>query len=480
MKHRSLVTSFRLTFTWILIASIIATLITYIFAVLLYFKIQYNNKYPENFYEKQIPKIAAYIREKNTDLLSDKEEKGLKDIISGDGITYRILNSDGNILYGTNKDKIFIGKKELIDKLNTTFMVKGKFAYVVPLDNDGKIEGAVILFYELGTSYQSIKRIVVIIALLSPFVYFIVFTRLFSMLLVKKINLPLQLLIEASRKIREKDLDFEINYRSDNELGKLCNAFSEMKDELKKSLFAQWKIEQERIEMIEALAHDLKTPLSVIRVYSEALIDADFSENEKIEAYLNVIKGNAEKSSNLVMQMQYTSDLENINVALQLRDINLLEFLERKVSYYKLQAKEKEIDIVLKTHGNMEHLAVDTDRLERILDNILSNSLQYTPNKGNIEISVNEEENSIVYEICDSGSGFLQKDLERAFDRFYRGDKARNSEGGHSGLGLYIVKKLVEQLHGSIKIKNTVYGGADVIFRHPNYKSESSYHDMIT
>lgn len=74
----------------------------------------------------------------------------------------------------------------------------------------------------------------------------------------------------------------------------------------------------------------------------------------------------------------------------------------------------------------------------------------------------------------------MQKDLERAFDRFYRGDKARNSEGGHSGLGLYIVKKLVEQLHGSIKIKNTVYGGADVIFRHPNYKNESSYHDMIT
>jgi len=260
-----------------------------------------------------------------------------------------------------------------------------------------EMEHIVILFYELGTSYQSIKRIVVIIALLSPFVYFIVFTRLFSMLLVKKINLPLQLLIEASRKIREKDLDFEINYRSDNELGKLCNAFSEMKDELKKSLFAQWKIEQERIEMIEALAHDLKTPLSVIRVYSEALIDADFSENEKIEAYLNVIKGNAEKSSNLVMQMQYTSDLENIDVALQLRDINLLKFLERKVSYYKLQAKEKEIDIVLKTHGNMEYVAVDTDRLERILDNILSNSLQYTPNKGNIENLTPEEQQNLIY-----------------------------------------------------------------------------------
>ena len=145
--------------------------------------------------------------------------------------------------------------------------------------------------------------------MLSPFLYFIIFTRLFSTLLVKKINLPLQLLIEASQKIKEKDLDFEVNYQSDNELGKLCTAFMEMKDELKKSLFAQWKAEQERIEMIEALAHDLKTPLSIIMSYSEALIDANSIDGERLKIYLNVINENAKKSSNLVMQMQYTSDL---------------------------------------------------------------------------------------------------------------------------------------------------------------------------
>lgn len=75
-----------------------------------------------------------------------------------------------------------------------------------------------------------------------------------------------------------------------------------------------------------------------------------------------------------------------------------------------------------------------------------------------------------MYEICDTGSGFSQKDMEKAFDRFYRGDKARSSEGGHSGLGLYIVKKLVEQLHGSVIIKNTVFKGADIIFWHPVYR----------
>ena len=147
--------------------------------------------------------------------------------------------------------------------------------------------------------------------------------------------------------------------------------------------------------MIEALAHDLKTPLSVIRVYSEALIDADFSENEKIEAYLNVIKGNAEKSSNLVMQMQYTSDLENANTNSVLRNVNLTEFLKKKISQYRFQAKQKEIDIVLNINSDLGCVMLDIDRLERILDNIFSNSLQYTPYKGRIKFFVNKENNKI-------------------------------------------------------------------------------------
>lgn len=472
VKEHSLVKSFRRTFLMILISGILATLLTYIIAILLYFGIQDIGKYPENFYEKQIPKIEAYIREKNMDLLYVKGESGLNNIIkgNGNGITYQVLSSDCEVLYGTYKDRVIAGTGELIDKLNTTFVLEGKFAYVVPIENNTNIEGAVILLYKLGNPYKNIRIIIAVIAMLSPFLYFIIFTRLFSTLLVKKINLPLQLLIEASQKIKEKDLDFEVNYQSDNELGKLCTAFIEMKDELKKSLFAQWKAEQERIEMIEALAHDLKTPLSIIMSYSEALIDANSIDGERLKIYLNVINENAKKSSNLVMQMQYTSDLENADINLVLRNVNLTEFLERKISQYRLQAKQKEIDIALNINSDLGYVMSDTDRLERILDNIFSNSLQYTPNKGSIKFFVNKENNKIVYEICDTGSGFTQKDMDKAFDRFYRGDKARSSEGGHSGLGLYIVKKLVEQLHGSVIIKNTVFKGADIIFWHPVYR----------
>lgn len=121
---------------------------------------------------------------------------------------------------------------------------------------------------------------VIVIAMFSPFLYVIGFTIWLSKQFVKNINQPLHLLIDASKKIKEKDLDFEIDYYSDNELGKLCSAFSEMKDELKNSLSAQWKMEQERVEMVEALAHDLKSPLSIVLGYTDALIGNNTDDNE--------------------------------------------------------------------------------------------------------------------------------------------------------------------------------------------------------
>ena len=112
------------------------------------------------------------------------------------------------------------------------------------------------------------------------------------------------------------------------------------------------------------------------------------------------------------------------------------------------------------------NVELDKERITRILDNIISNSLQYTPDNGAINITVTSEKNMIFYKICDSGCGFSAKDLKKAFDKFYRGDEARQTQGGHSGLGLYIVKKLLDQINGSIQIENTESGGACVLFSH--------------
>lgn len=472
MKNQSLIAQFRHTFIFIIIASIVATVITYVFAIYLYIYSLNKDIYPPNYYERQVPRIEKYINEKNIALLSQSNEEGLKRTIRGDDMLYQVVDNNGNILYGTNPKKLFKTKEELFNNFINKTVRKGGYIHTVPIKGDnGKIEGAVILFYQVKITFANIRGrfvfAVIIMALFFPFLYIVGFTRWLSKRFVKNINQPLHLLIDASKKIKEKDLDFEIDYYSDNELGKLCSAFSEMKDELKGSLSAQWKMEQERVEMVEALAHDLKSPLSIILGYTDALIGNNTDDNEKLHRYLTVIRENTEKSAALVQKMQYTSDLEKSNIQLNLVPINLPEFLRQKVQDYELQAHQKEVELILKMQGNIQSpIQIDVDRLTRIFDNIISNSLQYTPSGGNISITVKDEKNCISYEICDSGRGFSSKDLKKALDKFYRGDEARQTKGGHSGLGLYIVKQLVEQLGGSVKIENSKSGGACVKFWH--------------
>lgn len=472
MKNQSLATQFRRTFIFIIIASIVATVITYVFAFYLFIYSLNKDIYPPNYYERQVPRIKKYIDEKNIALLSQSNEEGLKRTIRGDGMLYQVVDDNGNILYGNNPKKPFKTKEELFNNFINTTVRKGGYIYTVPIKGtNGKIEGAVILFYQVKMTFaNSMGRLtfaVIVIAMFSPFLYVIGFTIWLSKQFVKNINQPLHLLIDASKKIKEKDLDFEIDYYSDNELGKLCSAFSEMKDELKNSLSAQWKMEQERVEMVEALAHDLKSPLSIVLGYTDALIGNNTDDNEKLHRYLTVIRENTEKSAALVQKMQYTSDLEKSNIQSNPVPINLPEFLVQKVQDYELQAHQKDVELILKMYGNIQSpIQIDLDRLTRIFDNIISNSLQYTPSGGNISIIAKAEKNCISYEICDSGSGFSSKDLKKALDKFYRGDEARQTKGGHSGLGLYIVKQLVEQLGGSVKIENSKSGGACVKFWH--------------
>lgn len=475
IKNQSLSAQFRRTLFLIIITSVLASLITYAGMIMFFIRaLNNNNIYGENYYEQQIPEIEKYIHKKNTTILSPSNAEDLNNMIHGDGLFYQVVDNDSNFIYGTYEKQVFKTKEELFSKLNTKIMDSGNFVKVVPvIDESGKIEGAVLFAYQLKLTYANGNENVhwkddrvIMIALLSPFIYIIGFTILFSRILAKNINRPLKLLMDSSQKIKEKNLDFEIDYYENNELGKLCSAFSEMKDELKKSLSAQWKIEQERVEMVEALAHDLKSPLSIVKVYSEALVD-DTEISEEQHQYLAVIEANVDKSVSLVQQMQYTSELEKSCIQLQLVPINLAEFLERKVYYYELEARKKEISILLNIQSDIEEpVLIDIEKLERIFDNIVSNSLQYTPAGGEIKISAKAEKEYMSYEICDSGTGFSAKDMHKVFEKFYRGDEARQTEGGHSGLGLYIVKQLVEMLGGSIRIESAKCGGACVIFQH--------------
>ena len=473
MKKPSLAAQFRHTFILIFVAFIAATALSYALSLYLFLHAQYRDIYPANYYEQQLPGIETYIRAQNTALLKPASEAGLKGSIHGEGMLYLVVDAEGNALYGTNSEKPFETKEELVGSfMNATVVHGGYYIHTVPITDDGeKTAGAVLLFYKIKPTFINGRGRLIYTAatllLFAPALYFVGFVILFSKFFAKKVNYPLQLLIDASKKIKEKNLDFEIDYHADNELGKLCGAFSEMQKELKSSLSTQWQMEQERIEMVDALAHDLKSPISVILGYTDALLEEHQNEGEALCRYLSVIKKNAEKSAGLVQQMQYTSELEGAGVPLCPVPVNLPAFLTQKVEDYQLQAGQKKIALTLDMQESAHiSVQVDANRLARILDNILSNSLQYTPAEGSIRLSIRCENETVFYEIRDTGSGFTPEDLKKAFDRFYRGDKARQTNGGHSGLGLSIARRLAEQLGGAIQIENTKSGGACVRFWH--------------
>ncbi|MHA6529693.1 sensor histidine kinase [Paenibacillus sp. BAC0078] len=472
MNRKPLKTQFQLTFTFIILCSVVATVITYALAIMLYMRVENKLVYPGNHYEKRLPAIESYIKQEKSALLDPSARQALEAVIPGEGIHYQVVDGDARKIYGTLEDVKVPDSEALYKLFNETSRMQGGYVVTVPIiESGGVIKGAVMLSYGLQPTYVHKSgnwwlTVIFIGALLSPFIYIILFTLLFSRLFTNNINKPLRLLMEAARKIKEKDLDFEIGYHSDNELGRLCGAFEEMKAELQQSLSAQWRMEQERVEMVEALAHDLKAPLSIISGYTEALIDSGAGD-EKQQRYLGVIRENADKSSELVRQMQYTSDLERTDSVLQAQTFELAPFLERKMKVYELEAGRKGIEMLLQMAAAAGiSIYTDADLLERILDNVVMNSLEYTPDGGVISVSVKTEGYRIFYEIRDTGPGFSRRDLEKAMQKFYRGDDARGSRDGHSGLGLYIAGQLAAKLGGSIQLSNAPAGGACVVVEH--------------
>lgn len=436
-KKGSLVREFRYTAVKIVAVTAVTALLTVRAAGVLFYRSLYRDIYPSNYYEQQIPDLTAWVREQNDKLLSEEGARTLADRLGEGGILYLVADAQGKVI-GKNMPFAPYGSAEELFRnyMNPGLSVyEGYYIRTVPLVQNDRTAGAVL------------------------------FTLYFSKRYTGKINRPLKLLSEAAVKIGERDLDFTIDYHADNELGMLCDAFAKMQEELKKSLSAQWDMEQKRTEMVAALAHDLKSPLSLIMVYVEALEEDYREDGGELSEFLSVIRENAEKGAALVRQMQITADLDQPGAGIQTEPVNIRAFLEGQVQAYRLQAEREQVEIQLAVSEEVPSL-VDTDRerLVRILDNLISNSLQYTPAGGRITLSAERCGDFIRYTVEDTGCGFDARDLKKAFDRFYRGDEARGTKGAHAGLGLFIVKQLAGQLGGDAEVGNTEAGGARVTF----------------
>ncbi|KNF09393.1 His kinase A [Gottschalkia purinilytica] len=467
IKRLSFKKQFIWNFIFIIVCSLTLSILTY---SLFFILIDIGAILPSNYYEQKVPDIINYVEEKSELLLNKTEKKNLENKIPLEGIEYAVLDDSLSYIYGTFKNVNIENKDIIYDNNEKVFYGQNVIRYI-PIKKESSIKGVVILSYKLTPTARNPKYNFLIsnefLLILSPFIYIIFFTWLFSRQFSKNINKPINNLITASEKIREQNLNFTIDYDEPNELGELCQSFENMKNELSISLNRQWNIEQERKDMISAIAHDLRTPLTIIKGHIEVLQESNLNNKERLKQYLNTIEENTLRAINLIKDMNSVSEVDNIDFELSPSLTNVIEFIDKKIIDYKSLLNKKHIDFNVSVEDmrkNNDFMNIDSYRISQILDNIIFNSFRFTPEYGTISLRIYIQNKKITFHIKDNGFGFSSADLKNVFKKFYCGDSTRSKEKGHSGLGLYISKCLIEKHKGHISVQNNEEDGAYVKF----------------
>ena len=291
---------------------------------------------------------------------------------------------------------------------------------------------------------------------------------LFGRKLRINILVPIRKLTWASKNINNNNLEFELSYDYQNEFQDVIVSFEQMRQTLKESLNEQWKIEQQQKELISSLAHDLRSPLTLIKGHVEMLQDGAYRYEDRCVKYLNVLEGATSRAILLVEDLNLLSQVEQVDFKLTKEGVLVKDFFLSQVSLYEGLAKKRNINLTLNLKDINPCLQIEIDRnqIVRVLDNLVMNAFRYAPHSSTITIHLDSDDYNLYVEVIDEGEGFSDYDLKYGINKFYRGNKARTKDGG-SGLGLYISKRIIDLHDGSLKLTNTLTGGARVIITLP-------------
>ena len=264
---------------------------------------------------------------------------------------------------------------------------------------------------------------------------------------------PLGQLQQATKNIRDGNLDFTLEVEDeDDELGRLCQDFEEMRIRLKESAEEKVQYDKESKELISNISHDLKTPITAIKGYVEGIMDGVASSPEKLDKYIRTIYNKANDMDRLIDELTFYSKIDTNKIPYTFSKINVAEYFGDCVEEVGLDLEARGIELGYFNYVDRDVMIIaDAEQMKRVINNIIGNSIKYMDKKrGIINIRIRDVGDFIQVEIEDNGRGIAVKDLPNIFDRFYRTDSSRNSSKGGSGIGLSIVKKIIEDHGGRI------------------------------
>lgn len=329
----------------------------------------------------------------------------------------------------------------------------------LPVEVEDEIVGYVVLrtdaFREQPVESAFLARLTQ--TLLVGSVAFVSIALVLGYFIARSLTRPLHQLTNATRKVAAGELDVTVDVTSKDELGELAQAFNSMNQRLAQS-------RDLRRQMTADIAHELRTPVSVILGYADGLKDKVIPASEET---FELIQEQAEQLEHLIEDLRTLTRVEAGELNLELTLCDPIPLAKRTLAAYKHQAEGLEVALHFEAQDTIPPILIDPDRFKQVLSNLLSNALQYTPSGGQITLAIKSDEQVVSVIVTDTGPGIPREDHAKIFMRFYRRDTSRSRDTGGSGLGLSIAKSLVERQGGHIRVASEAGKGTSFTIEFP-------------
>lgn len=414
-----------------------------------------------------------------------KEPEALEDLDYIASLNSKLLDKYSFIALRKDKDFLYVGNTKHFEAIkgvfprfgeyNTDleggFFVDSKMPYLLKQQDfyfTDEAEGSIFIITDLSIIVPQIKASLIQIVW-SVIGVLLVTAMVLIVWIYQSILRPLNTLHAATYAIKQGNLDFSIKGDPDDEIGRLCNDFEEMRIRLKRLIEVRLKYEEDMKEMISNISHDLKTPVTAIKGYAEGIIDGVADTSEKREKYLKTIATKAADISILVDELSFYSKIDCDTVPYTFKQINIHDYFGDCIEELSLGLEVENIKLIYENDINKSiKVEVDAEQLKRVVNNIIGNSVKYVNRQmGLIKIVIKDRGKFVEISIADNGEGVKEKDLPLLFERFYRADESRNSQKGGSGLGLAIAKKIIEDHNGTIRAESKAGEGLTILFTLP-------------
>ena len=282
----------------------------------------------------------------------------------------------------------------------------------------------------------------------------------------RSVAAPLVKLRKATQNIKEGNLDFVLDVEGTDEFSELCRDFEEMRRRLKESAEEKIAMDKENKELISNISHDLKTPVTTIKGYAEGIMDGVADTPDKVAKYVRTIYNKASEMDVLINELTLYSKIDTNRIPYNFTILSVNNYFNDCSEDLSLDLEAKNVEFGYFNYVEPEvKVIADPEQIKRVVHNIVNNSVKYMDkDKPKINLRVKDVGDFVQVEIEDNGKGIASKDLPNVFERFYRTDASRNSSKGGSGIGLSIVKKIIEEHGGKIWATSREHTGTTMYF----------------